>query len=163
MESNKEFYDEKVDIWSLGTLCYEMLFLKPLFPNIINKEQLYNNLKSGSFYIPKTISYQARNFLDSMLQMNGKRRLSAEQPLNHEFIIKDYSQFSFYKNNIRNNINYQQQICLTEDNNYNFNNQNNYTINYNNNIIINTINVNNNNVDFNTKYNITPKKEMKLI
>ena len=29
---NKE-YDDKIDIWSLGTLCYEMLFGKPLFDN----------------------------------------------------------------------------------------------------------------------------------
>ena len=111
MESNKEFYDEKVDIWSLGTLCYEMLFRNSLFPNIINKEELYNILKSGNFYIPKTISYQARNFLYSMLEIDGTKRLSTAQLLKHEFIIKDYSQFSFYKNNIKNNINVQKQIC----------------------------------------------------
>ena len=37
---NIKTYDEKIDIWSLGTLCYEMLFGKPLFGNIQNYEMI---------------------------------------------------------------------------------------------------------------------------
>ena len=33
-------YDEKIDIWSLGTLCYEMLFGKPLFPGFKKEENI---------------------------------------------------------------------------------------------------------------------------
>ena len=82
---NIKTYDEKIDIWSLGTLCYEMLFGKPLFGNIQNYEMIQNIL-SCNFYIPKTISSQARSFLYSMLQKHGINRLSAAQLLNHDFI-----------------------------------------------------------------------------
>ena len=49
---NKE-YDDKIDIWSLGTLCYEMLFGKPLFDNKQNHEIIYLNedeLDDGATY-----------------------------------------------------------------------------------------------------------------
>ena len=82
---NIKIYDEKIDIWSLGTLCYEMLFGKPLFGNIQNYEMIQNIL-SCNFYIPKTISSQARSFLYSMLQKHGINRLSAAQLLIHDFI-----------------------------------------------------------------------------
>lgn len=34
IENPAKYYDENVDIWSLETLCYEILFGKPLFPNM---------------------------------------------------------------------------------------------------------------------------------
>lgn len=34
IENPTKYYDENVDIWSLETLCYEILFGKPLFPNM---------------------------------------------------------------------------------------------------------------------------------
>ena len=95
-------YDEKVDIWSLGTLCYEMLFGKPLFGN---KEdiQMIGNIYYCNFTIPNTISYPARSFLYAMLQKRGEKRLSSAQLLNHEF-IRNYNNFSHYNQN-SNNIN----------------------------------------------------------
>ena len=80
-----KIYDEKIDIWSLGTLCYEMLFGKPLFGNIQNYNMV-QNIYNCNFNIPNTISSQARNFLYSMLQKKESDRLSAAQLLNHDFI-----------------------------------------------------------------------------
>ena len=120
-------YDEKVDIWSLGTLCYQMLFGKPLFTGI-TKEEIYQKIINNNFIIPKTISVQARSFLLHMLKKEGIDRLSTSQLLNHEFIIGDYHNFSQYK---------KEQILIINNNVPPFNiNQNNKINNINNNNII---------------------------
>ena len=84
-----EEYDNKIDIWSLGTICYEMLFGKSLFSNKQNKEN-FNNIINANFIIPETISPKARSFLYCMLQKDGINRLSCTQLLNHEFIKENF-------------------------------------------------------------------------
>ena len=83
IQMDNKSYDEKVDIWSLGTLCYEMLFAKKLFPA---ENNIYQNIINAKFYIEKTISPQARSFLYCMLQKKGINRPTTAQLLNHEFI-----------------------------------------------------------------------------
>ena len=100
--SQKKEYDDKIDIWSLGTLCYEMLFGKPLFNNKNKKEMIYNIL-NANYNIPKTISPQARSFLHCMLRKDGINRLSCRQLLNHEFIKGNIKVFKCFNNNIINN------------------------------------------------------------
>ena len=68
-------YDEKVDIFSLGLLCYEMLTGEK--PNMYG----VNNIS-----IPQNISFSAKSFLLLMLQKKGNERLSVEDLLRHDFI-----------------------------------------------------------------------------
>ena len=113
------YYNEKIDIWLLGIICYEMLFGKALFSDM-NKYEIMNNILLCNFKIPKTISVQARTFLLSMLQKDGINRLSASQLLHHPFIIGDYHYFTKYSNelNINNNNNLNQnKIFLNTVNN----------------------------------------------
>ena len=77
--SQERGYDDKIDIWLLGTLCYEMLFGKPLFDN-------KQNHVNANFIIPETISPQAMSFLQCMLRKDGINRLSCRELLDHEFI-----------------------------------------------------------------------------
>ena len=122
-------YDDKVDIWSLGTLCYEMLFGKPLFTGF-TKEEVYQKILNKNFSIPKTISIQARSFLLNMLRKEGINRLSASELLNHEFIILNYHNFKMHNVNKVININ-NNYIPYFNGNNNNCNKNNN-----NNNIIV---------------------------
>ena len=47
-----QYYDEKIDIWPLGSLFYEMLFGKPLFSNI-NEDEIIKNILLCNYKIPK--------------------------------------------------------------------------------------------------------------
>jgi serine/threonine protein kinase len=109
-------YDEKIDIWSLGTLCYEMLFNKPLFGKIINNN-MYANILNANFTIPNTISPQAKSFLNCMLQKEGVNRLSVSELLNHEFIkknnIMNINNITFNEINISNSNSFIQQSSTT--------------------------------------------------
>ena len=42
-------YDEKADIWSLGTICYELLIGKTTFDSESMKE-LLNKVNKGKYY-----------------------------------------------------------------------------------------------------------------
>lgn len=95
-------YVEKIDILSLGILCYQMLFGKPLFGYMTN-EKIYNNINNllNNFQILKTISNKATSFLFCMIQKEGNKRWSAEQLLKSVFIKSVYQNFTKNKQNIK--------------------------------------------------------------
>ena len=90
-EGGDDIYDEKVDIWSLGIICYEMLFGEKL-SNL--DKSIYT--KAINVYIPQTVSLTAQTFLLSMLQKNGDKRLSATDLLNHDFITNKTYDNNYY-------------------------------------------------------------------
>jgi len=87
--SNEYGYDEKADIWSLGTICYEMLIGKCTFDAESMKE-LVRKVEKGDYFIPNFLSKEAVSFLNGMLQYDFKKRLTAEQLYRHKFINKKY-------------------------------------------------------------------------
>ena len=89
-----EGYDEKADIWSLGTICYEMLTNEKLF-NVDNIEELLSKIEKGNYSIPINIqlSNEIISFLNGMLQYEADLRLSAEQLSQHEFLVKNVKDF----------------------------------------------------------------------
>ena len=85
-------YDEKADIWSLGTICYELLIGKTTFDSESMKE-LLNKVNKGKYYLPKTLSKETVSFLNGMLQYDPKKRLTADKLYHHKFLrmnIKDF-------------------------------------------------------------------------
>ena len=102
-------YDEKVDIWSLGTLCFEMLFSRPLFKNL-------DEIKRCNIIIPNSISQKAKNFLKRMLKLHGYERPSAYELLNDEFIQNNDNNTTTTTTNYNTNNNLNIQI---ENNNMN--------------------------------------------
>ena len=73
-------YDMSADIWSIGTICYEMLIGK-------------SAIEKGAYKVPTNISAELVSFLNGMLQYEGKNRLNAEQLSRHAFLTKDVKQF----------------------------------------------------------------------
>ena len=85
-------YDEKADIWSLGTMCYEMLTGHMTF-NGKNLEELAQNVKKGIYSLPLNLSNECASFIIGMLQYDPNKRLSAGELLNHDFLVKDCKYF----------------------------------------------------------------------
>ena len=100
-------YSKEVDIWSLGTLCYEMIIGKAVF----NTETLINlidEIEKGNYQVPTNLSKEIVSFLNGMLQYDGKERLNINQLYYHPFLQKRVSDFTKInlrkvKNKIKNN------------------------------------------------------------
>ena len=93
--NNNLGYDEKADIWSLGTVCYELLSGKALF-NAKNIKDLVVKVEHGLYSIPKTFSKEVISFLTAMLQYDAKNRLSSKELLKHPFLTKNVKNFTHY-------------------------------------------------------------------
>ena len=85
-------YNEKVDIWSLGTLCYEMAVGHPAFEGN-NIDEIFQSVKKGTYPLPITLSREIASFINSMLQQDPNKRHSADQLMVHDFLTKDIIQF----------------------------------------------------------------------
>ena len=85
--------DEKVDIWSLGTIFFEILMGKPIFDADDLNEQI-DKVEQGDYYVPKNISFETVSFMNGMLQQEPKKRLNAEQLLKHPFLTKNINEFT---------------------------------------------------------------------
>ena len=86
-------YDEKADIWSIGTVCYELLIGKAVF-NAKSLNDLVDKVENGTYTVPTTVSREVVSFLNGMLQYNSKIRLSAEELRKHPFMTKNASEFT---------------------------------------------------------------------
>ena len=85
-------YDEKADIWSLGTVCYEMLIGQGVF-NAETMVDLVRKVEYGNYHVPTTLSREVVSFLNGMLQYSSKYRLSAEELSRHYFLTKNIKDF----------------------------------------------------------------------
>ena len=85
-------YDQKADIWSLGTICYEMLIGQAVF-NAETMNELVQKVENGNYNVPLNISFEMVSFLNGMLQYKGEDRLSSEELYKHPFLTKNIRDF----------------------------------------------------------------------
>ena len=90
--TNLTGYNEKADIWSLGTVCFELITGKPIF-NAQNVTDLVRLVELGFYHIPTNLSQEMVSFLEAMLQYTSSYRLSAEELSNHPFLTKNVYEF----------------------------------------------------------------------
>ena len=89
---NQKGYDDKADIWSLGTLCYEMLVGHMAFCGT-SMQELYQKVRQGTYTLPSNLSEEVVSFINGMLQTNPNSRLSAKELKKHPFLVKNIQQF----------------------------------------------------------------------
>jgi len=92
INTGKIGYNQKADIWSLGTICYEMLIGQPVF-NAKSLEELVYKVQNGTYKVPTYLSKEVISFLNGMFQINSENRLSCEELSRHYFLIKDIKDF----------------------------------------------------------------------
>ena len=88
-------YNEKADIWSLGTIFYELLTGELLF-QVNNMKDLMKKVEAGNYVVPinKNFCKESVSFLNCMLQYNPEDRLSIAELAQHDFIVKNVNEFT---------------------------------------------------------------------
>ena len=85
-------YNEKADIYSLGTVCYEMIIGQKVFDGK-DVYEIEKNIEDGNYHIPTNLSEEVVSFLNGMLQYEPQARLTAEQLYNHQFLQENIQNF----------------------------------------------------------------------
>ncbi|CAF0847884.1 unnamed protein product [Rotaria sordida] len=87
----KEPYGKPVDIWACGVILYILLVGYPPFWDE-DQHKLYNQIKAGAYDYPSpewdTVTTEAKRLIDSMLNINPSRRISATDALKHPWICQ---------------------------------------------------------------------------
>ncbi|RGB25953.1 kinase-like domain-containing protein [Rhizophagus diaphanus] len=78
-------YNEKVDVWALGIICYELLVGVPPFESI-GFPLTIQRIVLDEVMIPDYVSKEARDIIIMLLQKDPINRPSMEQVLNHPWI-----------------------------------------------------------------------------
>ena len=92
-------YNEKADIYSLGTVCYEMIIGRKVFDGV-DTYDIEKKIDEGNYHLPTNLSEEVVSFLNGMLQYDEKMRLSADELSRHIFLtknVKDFKKLNLHK------------------------------------------------------------------
>lgn len=78
-------HDEKVDLWSLGVLCYEFLVGKPPF-EAVGHQDTYRRISRVDLRFPSHVSEDAKDLVSKLLQKNPNDRLPLLAVRQHPWI-----------------------------------------------------------------------------
>lgn len=82
-------HDEKVDLWSLGVLCYEFLVGNPPFEDERGQNETYMRILKLDLQFPKHVSPGAEDLIRKLLRLKPADRLPLQEVLKHPWIINN--------------------------------------------------------------------------
>lgn len=85
----KKGHSYEVDVWSLGCIVYTLLVGKPPFETNELKET-YRKIRHNDYTIPSHIPYEAKIFIEKMLQPDPSKRPSMKQILQDSYLTRSY-------------------------------------------------------------------------
>ncbi|XP_065064586.1 aurora kinase C-like [Rhopilema esculentum] len=85
-------HDEKVDLWSLGVLCYEFLVGHPPFETKTHNDT-YKLITEVKYKFPEHVSLPARDLIKKLLQHDPSDRLPLDEVLRHPWIRNNAAMF----------------------------------------------------------------------
>ena len=84
----KRKYDEKCDLWSIGVIFYILLTGRPPFDGN-DDDEILKNVEKGVYdktsYPYPSLSSLAKDLMNKLLQYDPKKRISAEESLEHQW------------------------------------------------------------------------------
>ncbi|KAK4190425.1 kinase-like domain-containing protein [Podospora australis] len=84
--SKDNWYNEKVDLWSLGVLTYEFLVGEAPFEDTPIMTQ--KRIARADMTIPEWVSKEAKDLIKKLLVLDPEKRLPLDEVQNHPWIIK---------------------------------------------------------------------------
>ncbi|KAI4174329.1 MAG: hypothetical protein LQ343_002468 [Gyalolechia ehrenbergii] len=84
--SQENYYNEKVDLWSLGVLTYEFLCGEAPFEDTPVMTQ--RRIARGEMTVPNFVSSEAKNLIHRLLVLDPEKRITLDEVQQHPWIVK---------------------------------------------------------------------------
>ena len=81
-------YDESVDVWSVGVLCYELCTGHAPFESSKTRQETYRKILNVDLKFPKHLSEDIQSFIRNLLVKNPEERMTLEDALKHRWMRK---------------------------------------------------------------------------
>jgi aurora kinase len=81
-------YDQMVDVWSVGVLCYELCTGHAPFESSKSREETYRKILNVDLKFPRALSEDVKDFIRRLLIKKPEDRMSLEEALEHPWIKK---------------------------------------------------------------------------
>ncbi len=86
MTSGRGYYHE-VDLWGLGVILYWLLVGHPPFDSSGSQRATIQNVRTQRPHFPLSLSLNARNLLEGLLEKDPASRLSLDEVRRHPFLV----------------------------------------------------------------------------
>ena len=99
MKGETKKYNTSVDLWSLGSITYQLLTGKP--PFVGTDDEIMKHVMEGTYTLPSSlvVSVEILTFINGLLQFYPEKRLNWEKIKSHPFLTKKIDNFTFIKLN----------------------------------------------------------------